>query len=159
MLFDISQQPWEPIPQKIRGGLAMDGGRLILQRHRHEVTAADQSIDPGAGIDGIEHGIVNIHLLLDVEIDRGQVILGTVEGGPVIAATAPVGNASRCRIGGGWIGQGDDERLVDRLLDRGDIFIQQAAGFGEQIGLVWRGRVAQPGEPEQIDRIDICSTH
>lgn len=61
----------------------MDGCRFIEQCNRLEVTAAYKSADPRARVDGVEHRIVEVHLLLHVEIHRAESCIGTIQGRPV----------------------------------------------------------------------------
>ena len=74
----------------------MNGGRFIQQCHRRIVSAAHESADPGARVDGVEHSIVDIDLLLDIQIDRADIRVGTVENCPIETTSAAIWDTSRC---------------------------------------------------------------
>ncbi len=125
----------------------MDGSGLILQSDWHVIAATDQPADPGARVDRIENGIVDVYLLLQVQIDCAKIGVRAVEGSPVEATPAAVWNTSGRRICGGGIRKPDDKWLVHLDLDGRDIVVEQAARFGKQVSLVGTGLIAQFREP------------
>src|SRR5688572_198335 len=102
----------------------MNGSRFILQADRGKVAAADESTDPGPSIDGIEHGVVDIHLLLYVQADGAKIRIRAIENSPVETAARPIGDTTGSGGSRGWIGYRDDKRLADLVLNWEDILIE-----------------------------------
>ncbi len=131
-LFDIPEQAREPVPQQVCGGFAMHRRGLILQGDRRVIAAADQSAHPRARVDRVEDGLVDVHLLLQVQIDRAEIGAGAVERRPIQTASAAVRDAARRGIGGGRIRKPDDKWLVHLDLDGRDVVVEQAPGREQQ---------------------------
>ena len=70
----------------------MNGSGFILKRGGDVIAAAHKSADPGTGVDGVEHRVIDIHLLLQFKVDAVEVCIGTVKDGPIETAVAAVGD-------------------------------------------------------------------
>ena len=73
-----------PVPQHIRGRLAMHGSRGVEQHHRRVIAPADEAAHPGALVDRHQQRLVHIRLRL--QIDRractARLLMNPLEGCP-----------------------------------------------------------------------------